>query len=354
MNSLFFSNKIIQWYNINKRNLPWRETKSAYYVWVSEIILQQTRVDQGTAYYLRFIERFPDIGLLAKASEDDVLKMWQGLGYYTRARNLHKGAQQVITDMDGQFPTTFEQIKTIKGIGDYTASAISSIVFNLPTPAIDGNVFRVLSRVFGIFQAIDTAKGKRSFKELSLQLIDGNQPGDYNQAVMEFGALLCKPKSPLCETCPFQGNCYAFKNDKTEQLPVKSKKVKTKERFFNYLIIENKQHVYMNKRSDNDIWKNMFDFPLIETNKNINIDTLIQTDQWNQVFKKHEVIITQISNNFKHILTHQHINARFIHISIKNENFLPTHFIKMDKRDIFELAVPKIIENYLGSGFIFD
>lgn len=352
MNSLFFSNNIIQWYNINKRKLPWRETKSAYLVWVSEIILQQTRVDQGSAYYIRFIERFPDIVSLAKASEDDVLKMWQGLGYYTRARNLHKGAKQVVSEMNGLFPSTFEQIKSIKGIGDYTAAAISSIVFNLPTPAIDGNVFRVLSRVFGVFEPIDTATGKRTFKELSLQLIDRNRPSDYNQAVMEFGALLCKPKSPRCETCPFESQCYALKNGKIEQLPIKSKKVKTRERFFNYLIIETEQHVFMNKRSDNDIWKNMFDFPLIETSKDINIDTLTQTDHWNTVFKKQDVIITQLSNNFKHILTHQHITARFIHISIKNENFLPTHFIRIDKRNIFELAVPKIIENYLTTQFV--
>ncbi|HPR61276.1 MAG TPA: A/G-specific adenine glycosylase, partial [Prolixibacteraceae bacterium] len=212
MNTIFFSNKILKWYNINKRELPWRKTKNPYFIWISEVILQQTRVEQGKQYYLKFIDSFPDITSLAAASEDEILKTWQGLGYYSRARNLHKGAKQIVQNYNGIFPNKYHELLKISGIGPYTAAAIASIAFNIAKAAIDGNVYRVLSRVFEINAPIDSSTGKKTFDTLANKLIDNKQPGNYNQALMELGALICKPRNPICENCPLQNNCLAHKN----------------------------------------------------------------------------------------------------------------------------------------------
>src|ERR1035437_3971325 len=225
------------WYQQNKRDLPWRMNNDPYSVWVSEIILQQTRIDQGTAYYLRFIRRFPDIESLANSSEEEVLKMWQGLGYYSRARNMHHAARQIMTEFNGRFPDSYNIIRTLKGVGDYTAAAIASISFGSENVVIDGNVYRVLSRIFGIATPIDTTNGKKEFSILAHSLLDKQNPGIFNEALMEFGALQCVPRNPLCIQCPFQDRCVALKNNQIDQFPVKSKQPKQKNRYFNYLFI---------------------------------------------------------------------------------------------------------------------
>ena len=235
---MIFSNKLISWYLQNKRDLPWRKTKNPYFVWLSEIMLQQTRVAQGMSYYLKFTETFPTVFDLAKADESTVLKMWQGLGYYSRARNLHATAKHIAFELDGKFPSTYKEIVKLKGIGDYTASAIASICFTEPTAVVDGNVYRVLSRYFGIETPINSSAGNKEFKELAQTLIDTLKPGTYNQAIMDFGAIQCKPKNPICLFCPFSESCVALQKNKIDTLPVKDKKTKVRDRYFNYLVLK--------------------------------------------------------------------------------------------------------------------
>lgn len=353
MNSLFFSTYILNWYYLNKRDLPWRSTSNPYKIWISEIILQQTRIEQGIPYYHNLIDRFPTIRNLASASEDEILKLWQGLGYYSRARNLHAGAKQIVNKWQGRFPDHSADLLTIKGIGEYTAAAIASIAFNEPIAAIDGNVYRVLSRYFGIETPIDTSLGKKHFKQLANQLIDITSPGNYNQAIMEFGALHCTPKKPKCETCPFIESCQANLCNTINQFPVKSKTKKVRNRYIYYLVVEHKSSLYFNKRIENDIWKNLFDFPSIELPAKVTIPELLATSQWQTTFKTTDPSINRISETFIHLLSHQRIHACFINLSIKNEKNLPSNFLKIDKKNTFELAVPRVIENYLTeSGFI--
>ena len=353
MNSLFFSRKILNWYHENKRDLPWRSTSDPYKIWISEIILQQTRIEQGTSYYHNFVDRFPNIESLANASEDEILKVWQGLGYYSRARNLHFGAKQIVNEWEGRFPNNSSDLLTIKGIGEYTAAAIASIAYNEPVAAIDGNVYRVLSRYFGIDTPIDSTAGKKQFKQLANQLMLKTTPGDFNQAIMEFGALHCKPKNPDCNSCPLQKNCQAFLLKSIIQLPVKSKKQKVRNRYFYYLVLENNHSVYVNKRTENDIWKNMFDFPLIESPTELSLQQLTSTSQWKILFDSIPITFHHLSKEYIHLLSHQRVHAWFIHLSVKSEKKLPPNFLKIDKKNTFELAVPKIIENYLlENGFI--
>lgn len=251
-----FQHKLLEWYQVYKRQLPWRETSDPYRVWLSEVILQQTRVNQGLTYYQNFIDKWPDITSLAKAQEDEVMKMWQGLGYYSRARNLLKASREIVNDFGGRFPQSVEQLKKISGIGDYTAAAIASIAFQVPVPVIDGNVYRVLSRIYGINQSIDSRQGKMLFREIATELVPSIDAGNYNQALMEFGALHCTPRNPDCISCPFNSQCYALSNNQVSQFPVKDKKKAVIERFFNYLIILNRQdddtYVYVRKRQQND------------------------------------------------------------------------------------------------------
>lgn len=354
MNQLLFSIKILTWYKHNKRDLPWRGISDPYKVWISEIILQQTRIDQGISYYYNFIKRFPNIESLASATEDEVLKIWQGLGYYSRARNLFFGAKQILNNFNGIFPDQSKNLKKIKGIGEYTAAAISSIVYNEKIAAIDGNVYRVLSRCFGIETPIDTTEGQKQFKILANQLIDQKNPGDFNQAVMEFGALHCKPKNPDCTSCIFKNECQAFLTNTINVLPVKSKKTKQRNRYFNYLVINHNNSLIFKKRTKNDIWKNLFDFPLIETTKKTSIEKLSKSTQWNKMFNSQEISLNKVSKEYLHILTHQRIYVRFIHISLKSEKILPSDFISIDKKNTFELAVPKIIEKYMSENILIE
>ena len=270
-----FSARIISWYKQNKRDLPWRGIKAPYKIWLSEIFLQQTRVEQGTPYYLRFIEQFPTIHNLAEAQEEEVLKLWQGLGYYSRARNLHFAAKQVMLDYDGKFPNKYEDILSLKGIGEYTAAAIASFAYGLPHAVIDGNVYRLLARYFGIHITTNSTEGKKIFAALANELLDKQNANDYNQGIMEFGSQQCKPFNPDCNTCPLHESCVAFLEKSVSVLPMKLKKIKQKKLYFDYFFIEYDGYTYVKKRRNKGIWQNLYDFPLIEKEKKSNKKEII-------------------------------------------------------------------------------
>jgi A/G-specific adenine glycosylase len=261
-----FAPKILNWYHEHQRDLPWRQTRDPYRVWLSEIILQQTRVAQGMPYYLSFVETFPTVYDLAEAPEEQVLKLWQGLGYYSRARNLHTTAKMVVSEFDGQFPHTYEELKTLKGVGDYTASAIASFCFDVPEPVVDGNVYRVLSRYFGVDIPINSTEGITYFKELAREVMDAENIRDYNQGIMEFGAIQCAPKKPYCLLCPLQESCVALKENKVDILPIKLNKTKVRNRYFNYLVwLDGNGNTVLEQRKGKGIWQNLYQFPLLET-----------------------------------------------------------------------------------------
>lgn len=340
-----FNEEIYNWFLENKRDLPWRKTSDPYKIWISEIILQQTRVAQGINYYYRFVKEFPTVFDLANASEDNVLKLWQGLGYYTRARNLHFTAKYIVNNYNGVFPADYKTILSLKGIGNYTAAAIASIAYNLPHAAVDGNIFRVISRYYGISTPIDSEKGKIEIQKIASDLISPSNPGFHNQAFMEFGALQCTPKSPLCNSCPVNDSCYAYNLKLTELIPAKSKKIKQSTRFFYYYIIESKNSVLLEKRNGNDIWKNLYQFPLFESKKELSDTDIIKLQTPFSGIEKANV--KTVSTTVKHILTHQTIYARFIHIETENDNSNDSNFIRVNKKDIYKFAVPKLLEQYL-------
>ena len=324
-----FTHTILHWFAENGRNLPWRETTDPYAIWLSEVILQQTRVAQGQAYWERFIARWPHVSALAHASEDEVLREWQGLGYYSRARNLHTAAKQIVER--GSFPKTFNEIKMLKGVGDYTAAAIASISFNEPIAVVDGNVYRVLSRYFGIGTPIDSTTGKKEFKTMAQELIDKRQPATFNQAIMDFGAIQCTPSAPRCDSCPLLETCVAFRTHKTELLPVKSKKIKLRERHFTYIYTKNGDEIAIRRRGKRDIWQGLWEFP---TTKDITLPTEAKL----------------LKSKVKHVLTHQIIFADFYlwNTEIRPEN-LPGDFIWIKENQLDGYALPKLIENLLKS-----
>jgi len=343
-----FTKILEKWYEKNKRDLPWRRTNDPYRIWVSEIILQQTRIRQGWDYYLSFLEKFPDLQALAKAEEEEVLKLWQGLGYYSRARNMHAAAIEIMNQHQGRFPDTYDEIRKLKGIGDYTAAAISSIAFGIPSPVVDGNVLRLFSRFFGIREPVDTPKGKTLVLEKITGLINPGHPGNFNQAIMEFGALQCKP-APDCNVCLLKSGCVAFRGNSVSEFPVKSKKQKQRNRYFHYLFIKTgkgkKCAVFLNKRTGNDIWKNLFDFPLIETEKAMSHKKLILHKEWNDLFSGMKVTLLKESKPCRHILTHQVIIAKFYHLEISSHARLP--FLKVACNEIGKYPVPRLVEKYL-------
>lgn len=338
----FFHLVISDWYKKNMRDLPWRETNDPYKIWISEIMLQQTRVVQAIQYYNRFLIQFPTVYELATAKEDEVLKLWQGLGYYTRARNLHQAAKIVANDFSGVFPDDFYTIKNLPGIGHYTAAAIASIAFNKPVAAIDGNIYRLLSRYFGVFTPIDSTSGKKEFQELANSLVPENNAGNYNQAMMEFGALQCIPSNPDCEICPLIKTCYAAIHKTINELPVKSKKVKTVNRYFYYYIIEDSDFVLLQKRTGKDIWKNLYQFPLAESNIELSDEKILEIPF--DFLKNENIIINSISESYKHILTHQIIYARFVYLTMEKIPLDCKGFLKIHKKDIFKFAVPRLLE----------
>jgi A/G-specific adenine glycosylase len=339
----FFSSKIIEWYSQHKRELPWRNTKDPYKIWLSEIILQQTQVKQGLPYYQKFIKTFPSVSELANANEEEVLKLWQGLGYYSRARNLHFAAKQI--HQAGFFPKEYKDIITLKGVGEYTAAAIASFAFKLPYAVVDGNVFRLLSRFYGIDTPVDTSKGKREFSEIAQTLLVKKEPDSHNQAIMEFGSQMCKPKQPNCNSCPLRDECIAFANNTIHLLPVKKGKVKVKTVFFEYFFFKMNGYTLVNKRANDGIWQNMYEFPLITTNDLKNTEEILNHNQFESWVKGIDFIIESISE-FKHILTHRKINARFWEINCQNT--LPaSNFQKIKIESIDKLAVSRLIEKFI-------
>lgn len=342
---MIFSKILINWYLNNRRKLPWRETTEPYKIWLSEIMLQQTRVEQGKPYYFRFIEAFPTVKDLALASPDKVLKLWQGLGYYSRARNLHETAKYVAHDLGGKFPDNYKELLKLKGVGDYTASAIASICFNEPVAVVDGNVYRVLARYFNIETPINSTAGIKEFKELATTLLDVEEPSLFNQGLMEFGALQCKPQNPLCETCPFNTSCLALKNDTIKDLPVKLKKGKIKKRYFNYLVFQDKEGAFvLQQRQGKGIWNSLYEFPLVETEEIVGFDQLKEREQYiNTIGTKPSNAILYNEEPVIHKLSHQHIYTRFW--IIESESLPNTgHVVK----NIKDYPVPVLIQNFLN------
>jgi A/G-specific adenine glycosylase len=306
------SRKILKWYDEHKRKLPWRETKNPYLIWISEIMLQQTRVDQGMEYYLRFVNRFPELKSLAMADEEEVLKYWQGLGYYSRARNLHFSAKCIWNELNGKFPQTYDEILTLKGVGSYTAAAIASISFGLPYAVIDGNVMRVISRLFGIEIPVNNSKGQNQIKQELDTIFVEDQPGTFNQAIMEFGALFCIPKNPNCEQCIFRNECIAFKKNCVSDLPNKLKSRPPKDYFIYYFVILNEMDgsVYLRKRKNNGIWKNLYDFPSYDTERKMNLKQVMGSDEFVELLRDQPYKISK-AKILKHQLSHKNIFANF-------------------------------------------
>jgi A/G-specific adenine glycosylase len=343
-----FSTKLLRWdRNKNFRQMPWKGEKNPYKIWLSEIILQQTRVEQGLNYYRRFIETFPDIHSLASAPEQKIFKLWEGLGYYSRCRNLIATARYISRERGGVFPEKYEEIKALKGIGPYTAAAISSFAFNLPYAVVDGNVFRILSRIFGIAKPIDSTEGKKYFFQVADDLLNKKQPGVYNQAIMDFGAVICKPVSPLCNSCVFNKTCYAFLNKKVNQLPVKEKKIKIRKRWFYYLVIEFEKKIAVNQRNGKDIWQQLYEFPLIESNEEQDIENVLLLAEKKAILQRKGYELTEISPLFKQQLSHQLITGQFIKVKKKNKKAIADNFIWENKKKIHHYPFPKFINQYL-------
>lgn len=345
----FIQDTLINWYADNRRDLPWRHHPTPYQVWLSEVILQQTRVNQGWDYYLRFIGKWPTVNDLANASEEEVLKMWQGLGYYSRARNLHQCAKQIVEQYGGQFPADFEQLKRLKGVGNYTAAAIASIAFNLPHAVVDGNVYRVLSRLFDIDTPININEGQTVFAKIADELLNREQPSLHNQAMMEFGALHCTPKNPNCLHCPLQAQCLAFAHQTVMQRPVKLAKLKVTTRYFNYLVIRVEDKLYLRKRSGNDIWKNLYDFPCIESENPMTVEEVIASEKFLQLIENMSFTIIKTSPTFTHKLTHRTILAQFIEIKLEEKllHIETKDLFLTPERDLENYPIPRLIDLYL-------
>jgi len=338
-----FSGLIRNWYQINKRNLPWRKEKNPYYIWLSEVILQQTQVVQGLNYYLKFKAAFPSIKSLAKSDEETILKLWQGLGYYSRARNLHYAAKQILNDYGGHFPKTFDEIIKLKGVGDYTAAAISSFAFEEPRAVVDGNVFRVLSRVFKISTPINSGQGKKEFTKLANTLLSQKMPGEHNQAIMELGALVCRPKLPDCQNCPLQTKCLSYADQTQLSFPVKNKNITINTRHLNYLIITDGNHLLIKKRSGKGIWQGLYDFPMIETTEPLKVV---------EHFEHFEIGKQKKDLELKHILTHQRLEAKFWIIFTESKIEL-LNYITINKSDIEDYPLPQLIVRYINESDFF-
>jgi A/G-specific adenine glycosylase len=343
-----FTQLLTAWGQQNDRPMPWKGEKNPYFIWLSEIILQQTRVEQGTKYFLAFKENYPTVFDLASANEEDVLKLWEGLGYYSRARNLHFTAKYIVSELDGAFPDNFQDLLTLKGIGAYTASAIASFAFDIPKAVVDGNVVRVLSRVFGVENTFQKAQEKKEMQELADSLITKKLPAIYNQAIMDFGAQVCTPKNYSCDDCIFSKNCFANEHDLQSVLPLKKKKVKIKKRYFSFLVIKQGNMVFLEKREKQDIWKGLYQFPKMEREETL-IDSFEIEEEvlktWD--IKSKEYCIENVSEVFIQSLTHQKLFVNFIEINLISE--IKHSFINTDIDFLSKFAFPKIINVYLSS-----
>lgn len=338
-----FSETLLHWFEENQRDLPWRHTRDPYKIWVSEIILQQTRVVQGMEYYFRFIEKFPTVQALAQADEEEVLKIWQGLGYYSRARNMHFAARQIVHNHGGIFPSAYADIRNLKGIGEYTAAAVASIAFQLPHPAVDGNVLRFVARYTGNFNNIALGSTRKEVENFCTQVMPAHAAGEFNQAMMEMGATCCTPSHPACEECPFSPHCFACLHDKTDSLPFKETHLKTKKRYFHYLIFLHNNHTLIQKRTKNDIWKNLYEFPLIESTDNqFNITNYLKNQ--NIRCAEQPALLWET----KHLLTHQTIFAQFFIIPVHAFPALSSQQQCVEVPNLANFAVSKITEQVIG------
>lgn len=335
---------LLDWYAENKRELPWRETADPYLIWISEIILQQTRVAQGYDYFLRFVRRFPDVATLAAASEEEVMKYWQGLGYYSRARNLHAAAKS----MNGVFPKTYREVRALKGVGDYTAAAICSIAYNMPYAVVDGNVYRVLSRYYGIDTPIDSTEGKKVFAALAEEMLDKSSPATYNQAIMDFGAIQCTPQSPACMFCPLADSCAALAAGKVSKLPVKAHKTKTSNRYFNYIYVRMGACTFIHKRTEDDIWKNLFELPLIESDREWTEEEFLQSPAFRSLIAAGETpVVRAVVRNVKHVLSHRIIYASFYEVELPEDSRSFSGYQRILADDLEHYPVSKLIHAFL-------
>lgn len=342
-----FSKILIDWYEENKRDLPWRRTNDPYLIWISEIILQQTRVVQGYDYYQRFVKRFPDVFTLAAAQEDEVLKYWQGLGYYSRARNLHAAACTMAEA--GGFPTTYKEVLALKGIGEYTAAAICSFAYGMPYAVVDGNVYRVLSRWLGIETPIDSGQGKKEFAEAANELLDKDHPALYNQAIMDFGALQCTPASPNCMFCPLADSCVARQKGLTAMLPVKKHKIKVTNRYFNYIYVRMGAYTFINKRSENDIWKNLYDLPLIETEREMSEEEFYALPQLREMLVTEEQpVFRLVQKGVKHVLSHRVIYANFYEVILPENSLSFAKYQRISVEDLHKFAVSCLVNQFFS------
>ncbi|WP_212000564.1 A/G-specific adenine glycosylase [Chitinophaga sp. HK235] len=346
---LFFTEKLLEWNQLsNTRTMPWKGEKDPYRIWLSEIILQQTRVEQGLPYYEKFIKNYPNAKKLAAAPEEEVFRLWQGLGYYARCKNMLAAAREIATTYNGKFPGEYEQIKALKGIGTYTAAAIASFGFQLPYAVLDGNVYRVLSRYFGIETPIDTTAGKKQFGDLAQELLPASQSAAYNQSIMDFGAVVCKPQQPACGTCPLNRKCQARQQQLVDVLPVKSKKLQIKKRYFNHLLVELKDNIYIRKRTEKDIWQNLHEFILIETSEAAELDELRQQETFRHLFENVPFTVVNVSAPVKQQLTHQTIHSRFFTLEVEQPLPLPEHLL-VSRKKLDNYAFPKTITDFLHS-----
>ncbi len=327
--------------------MPWKGEKDPYKIWLSEIILQQTRVEQGLDYYNRFIKTYPRIKLLAKAPRQKVFKLWEGLGYYSRCKNLIETAKLIAKERNGKFPDTYREILTLKGVGPYTAAAISSFAFNLPHAVVDGNVSRVLSRFFGINVPVNSTEGKKISETLAGELLDKKKPGLYNQAIMDFGAIICKPRNPLCETCVLKTSCVAALQGLTNTLPVKTEKIKRKTRWFHYLVIEADNKFYIRKRVGKDIWQNLYEFVLLETEKMMTVEKIRQDIRFKEIMGRNKIEIRTVSKVYKQQLTHQTIQGRFFCLKAKKNTDLEG-YKAIGYRELKKIPFPRFINAYLA------
>ena len=375
-----FSHQLLSWYQKNQRDLPWRRTRDPYLVWLSEVILQQTRIDQGLPYYEKFVAAYPTIQHLAGAGEQEILKLWQGLGYYSRARNMHEASRMIVRDFEGKFPDAYEGIRSLKGVGDYTAAAIGSIVFDLPYPVVDGNVIRFFSRYFGITGSTALASTKKQILEIATEKIDHRHPGDFNQAVMEFGATFCVPVHPSCATCIFRSTCFALKQGMVAELPARSLKAAIRNRYLHYLVITctvgGEDFICLNKRTGKDIWKNLFDFPQVELPggngphhpqielpggngphhpqiehpEGIKQDHPLNARELGILLgdNQHGLATAQfqgVSPKYNHLLTHQRLHAWFYRFHSEKKVEFPCLLVAVNKLN--EYPVPRMIEKYI-------
>lgn len=351
LESQIFEKELLNWYQKNKRDLPWRHTQNPYLIWLSEVILQQTRVKQGMPYYLKFVEAYPTVQDLANADEQEVLRHWQGLGYYSRARNMHHTAKQIVQDLEGKFPISYQELLKLKGVGKYTAAAIASFAYNESVPVVDGNVYRVLARLFGIEDDIASTKGQKIFAEQASELVSTNSAGEYNQAIMEFGATHCTPQKPNCMFCPFSTACVANQEGKQSVLPVKLKKAKARNRFFHYIVFEYEDQFLLNKRTGKEIWQGLYDFINIESKKKLEEEDVL--NEISKLVETQSFLLKDVSKNYKHILSHQRLNVDFYHISLnKMYNRIGGNSVQFfTKMQIEELPKPILIQKYLEEKF---